>query len=87
MTNCRTLPGIFRPLAHQVPDNARAVPLDGYYARQLGLTGRWTFFALCGAPCWPHPLGSAALTPCPRCWSTTLVVDLPDPGPQLARSA
>jgi|SoiMethySBSTD1v2_1073268.scaffolds.fasta_scaffold5258911_1 hypothetical protein len=84
MTNWRTLPGVFRPLAHQVPDDARAVPLDGYYAEQLGLTGRWVFLALCGSPCWPHPFDSSPLTPCARCWSSTRTGD---PDLPLARPA
>ena len=67
-------PGIFRPLAHEVPDAYWWIVLAGApFTDHARLTGRAVMFAACGSPCWPRwSYGTAerpaGLTWCAKCF-------------------
>ena len=54
-------PGVFRPLRHHVPDDAR----------RLWIAGRWFYFAVCGSACWSPSEMSVELPWCPACRSAS----------------
>jgi hypothetical protein len=62
-------PGVFRPLRHSIPDNARWMRLDGRDARDLGLGSEIVIFAVCGSACWQAAYDVRGdLRLCPECF-------------------
>lgn len=59
--------GVFRPLRHQVAEDAPRLSLDGRYARRMGLAGLVAYVAVCGSPCWPPSDSSSELLWCSVC--------------------
>jgi hypothetical protein len=63
--------GVFRPLRHQVAENARRWRLHGPYATCLGLAGRAVYLAECGSPCWPVNETDQDAAQLPQCETCT----------------
>src|SRR6266545_4644886 len=64
-------PGIFRPLAHEVPNPHWWIVLfDDPFTNRVRLAGRTVMFAKCGSPCWPRWSYGTAEQPAGLKWCT-----------------